>query len=136
MNQINRREALKTTAGVLLAGTGISVNRPSAAERADGSTSINAMHKPIKPPKLVLQDTVGIVSPASAFFTINEPAFQRGVAYLEKTGLHVQLAPHTLDQRQHLNPLAQRRPKDKSHFLSIRWFGCQCSSAAAGLGTD
>ena len=91
MNKINRREALKGTAGVLLAGTGISANRPSEAKGADGSTSINVMHKPIKPPKLVPQDTVGIVSPASAFFVINEPALQRGVAYLESTGLHLSL---------------------------------------------
>ena len=80
MNQINRREALKVTASALLAGTGISANRPSEAKGADNSTSTNAMHKLIKPPKLVPQDTVGIVSPASAFFTINEPAFR---------GLHI-----------------------------------------------
>ena len=112
MNKINRRDALKGTAGVLLAGTGISANPPSEAKYADDSTSINPMHKPIKPPKLVLQDTVGIVSPASAFFTINEPAFQRGVAYLEGAGLRVQVAPHTLDQQQQLNPPAQHRAED------------------------
>ena len=47
MNKINRREALKVTAGALLAGTGISANRLSAAKRVDDSTSINPMHKPI-----------------------------------------------------------------------------------------
>ena len=46
------------------------------------------MRKLIKPPKLISGDTVGIVSPASAFFPINESAFQRGIAYLEQTGLH------------------------------------------------
>ena len=133
-NQINRREALKTTAGVLLAGTGISVNRTSAAKRADGSTLTNAMHKPIKPPKLVPQDTVGIVSPASAFFTINEPAFQRGVAYLEKAGLHVQVAPHTLDQRQYLNPPAQRRAEDLNQmFADPKIKAIFCLSGGSGV---
>ena len=134
MNQINRREALKVTASVLLAGTGISANRPSAAKRADSSTSTNAMHKPIKPPKLVPQDTVGIVSPASAFFTINEPAFQRGVAYLEKAGLHVQLAPHTLDQRQYLNPPAQHRAEDLNQmFADPKIKAIFCLSGGSGV---
>ena len=118
MTKINRREALKGTAGVLLTGTGTSANRPSEAKYADDSTSINAMHKPIKPPKLVSQDTVGIVSPASAFFTIHESALQRGVAYLEGAGLRVQVAPHTLDQRQHLNPPAQHRAEDLNQMFA------------------
>ena len=67
------------------------------------------MRKLIKPPKLISGDTVGIVSPASAFFPINESAFQRSIAYLEKTGLHIQIAPHTRDQWKHLNPPAQHR---------------------------
>ena len=134
MNKINRREALKVTAGVLLAGTGISANRPSAAKRIDDSTSINAMHKPIKPPKLVAQDTVGIVSPASAFFAINEPAFQRGVAYLEKAGLHVQVAPHTLDQRQHLNPPVQHRAEDLNQmFADPKIKAIFCLSGGSGV---
>ncbi len=131
MNKINRREALKVTAGVLLGG---SANRPSAAGRADGSTSINAMHKPIKPPKLVPQDTVGIVSPASAFFTINEPAFQRGVAYLEGAGLRVQVAPHTLDQRQHLNPPTQHRAEDLNQmFADPKIKAIFCLSGGSGV---
>ncbi len=134
MNKINRREALKVTAGVLLAGAGISTNRPSAAKRADGSTSISAMHQPIKPPKLVTQDTVGIVSPASAFFTINEPAFQRGVAYLEQAGLRVQLAPHTLDQRQHLSPPAQHRAEDLNQmFADPKIKAIFCLSGGSGV---
>ena len=118
MSKINRREALKGTAGVLLAGTGISANRLSEAESAEGSTLHDAMRKPIRPPKLVPQDTVGIVSPASAFFTIHESALQRAVAHLEKAGLHVQLAPHTLDQRQHLNPPAQHRAEDLNQMFA------------------
>ncbi len=118
MNKINRREALKGTAGVLLAGTGISANHVLEAESADGSTARDAMHKLIKPPKLVPQDTVGIVSPASAFFTIHESALQRSVAHLEKAGLHVQLAPHTLDQRQHLNPPTQHRAEDLNQMFA------------------
>ena len=134
MNKINRREALKVTAGALLAGTGISVNRPSAAKYADGSTSINARHKPIKPPKLVPQDTVGIVSPASAFFTIHESALQRGVTYLEKTGLHVQLAPHTLDRRQHLNPPVQHRAEDLNQmFADPKIKAIFCLSGGSGV---
>ena len=115
---MNEIDALKVTAGVLLARPGISANRPSEAKRADGSTAINAMCKPIKPPKLVPQDTVGIVSPASSFSTINESAFQRGCAYLEKAGLHVQLAPHTLDQRQYLNSPAQHRAEDLNQTIA------------------
>ena len=134
MNKINRREALKVTAGALLAGTGISTNRPSAAKSADGSTSINAMHKPIKPPKLVPQDTVGIVSPASAFFTIHESALQRGVAYLEQAGLHVQLAPHTLDQRQYLNPPVQHRAEDLNQmFADPKIKAIFCLSGGSGV---
>ena len=134
MNKINRREALKVTAGALLAGAGISVNRPSAAKYADGSTSINAMHKPIKPPKLVPQDTVGIVSPASAFFTIHESALQRGVTYLEKTGLHVQLAPHMLDRRQHLNPPVQHRAEDLNQmFADPKIKAIFCLSGGSGV---
>ena len=118
MSKINRRQALKGTAGVLLAGTGISANRAPEAESVDGLTSHAAIHKPIKPPKLVTQDTVGIVSPASAFFTIHEPALRRGVGHLEKAGLHVHLAPHTLDQRQHLNPPAQHRAEDLNQMFA------------------
>ena len=134
MHKINRREALKVTAGALLAGAGISANRPSEAESADGSTSINAMHKPIKPPKLVPQDTVGIVSSASAFFPIHESALQRGIAYLEKVGLHVQIAPHTLDQRQHLNPPAQHRAKDLNQmFADPKIKAIFCLSGGSGV---
>ena len=134
MTKINRREALKLTAGVLLTGTGLSVSHPSAAQSADGSTSINAMHKPIKPPKLVLQDTVGIVSPASSFFTIHESALQRGVAYLESAGLHVQIASHTLDQRQHLNPPAQHRAEDLNQmFADPKIKAIFCLSGGSGV---
>ena len=118
VNKINRREALKVTAGALLAGTGISANRPSAAKPVDDSTSTNPMRKPIKPPKLMPQDTIGIVSPASAFFPAHESALQRGIAYLEKAGLRVQLAPHMLDQRQHLNPPAQHRAEDLNQMFA------------------
>ena len=134
MNKINRREALKVTAGALLAGTGISANRPLEAESADGSTSINAMHKPIKPPKLAPQDTVGIVSSASAFFPIHESALQRGVTYLEKVELRVQLAPHTLDQRQHLNPPAQHRAEDLNQmFADPKIKAIFCLSGGSGV---
>ena len=134
MNQINRREALKVTASVLLAGTGISANRPSEAKGADNSTSTNAMHKLIKPPKLAPQDTVGIVSPASAFFTINEPAFQRWIAYLEGAGLRVQVAPHTLDQRQHLNPPTQHRAEDLNQmFADPKIKAIFCLSGGSGV---
>lgn len=92
------------------------------------------MHKPIKPPKLVPQDTVGIVSPASAFFTINESAFERGVAYLEKARLHVQVAPHTLDQRQHLNPPAQHRAEDLNQmFVDPKIKAIFCLSGGSGV---
>ena len=76
------------------------------------------MRKPIKPPKLMPQDTIGIVSPASAFFPAHESALQRGIAYLEKAGLRVQLAPHMLDQRQHLNPPAQHRAEDLNQMFA------------------
>ena len=128
MNQINRREALKVTAGALLAGSGISANR------ADGSTSMPPMPKPTNPPKLVTQDTVGIVSPASAFFTIHESALQRGVAYLEGAGLHVQVAPHTLDQRQHLNLPAQHRAEDLNQmFADPKIRAIFCLSGGSGV---
>ena len=134
MNQINRREALKATAGVLLAGTGISANRSSEAKNADGSPSINAMHKPIKPPKLAPQDTVGIVSPAMSFFTLHKSALQRGVAYLEGAGLRVQVAPHTLDQRQHLNPPAQHRAEDLNQmFADPKIKAIFCLSGGSGV---
>jgi muramoyltetrapeptide carboxypeptidase len=134
VHKINRRDALKVTAGALLAGTGISVSHPSAAQSVDGSTSINPMHEPIKPPKLVPQDTVGIVSPASSFFPIHESALQRGVAYLEKAGLHVQLAPHTLDQRQHLNPPAQHRAEDLNQmFADPKIKAIFCLSGGSGV---
>ena len=133
MNKINRRDALKVAAGALLAGTGIPANRP-AAKRADDSTSINPMHKPIKPPKLAPQDTVGIVSPAMSFFTIHESALQRGVTYLEQAGLHVQIAPHTLDQRQHLNPPAQHRAEDLNQmFADPKIKAIFCLSGGSGV---
>ena len=134
MNKINRREVLKVTAGALLAGTRIPANRPAAAKRADDSTSINPMHKPIKPPRLVPQDTIGIVSPAMSFFTTHESALQRGVAYLEKAGLHVQIAPHTLDQRQHLNPPAQHRAEDLNQmFADPKIKAIFCLSGGSGV---
>ena len=134
MNKISRREALRVTAGALLAGAGISVPPPSAAKSADGSTSINAMPKPIKPAKLVPQDTVGIVSPAMSFFPIHESALQRGVAYLEKIGLRVQLAPHTLDQRQYLNPPARHRADDLNQMFADRKIkAIFCLSGGSGV---
>ena len=134
MNKINRRQALKATAGALLAGTGISANCSSEAESADGSTSLNAMRKLIKPPKLAPQDTVGVVSPASAFFMIHESALQRAVAHLEKAGLQVQLAPHTLDQRQHLNPPAQHRVEDLNQmFADPKIKAIFCLSGGSGV---
>ena len=134
MNKISRREALKGTAGALLAGTGISANPLSAAKRIDDSTSINSMHKPIKPPKLIPQDTVGIVSPAMSFFPIHESALQRGVAYLEKVGLRVQIAPHTLDQRKHLNPPAQHRAEDLNQiFADPKIKAIFCLSGGSGV---
>ena len=134
MHKINRREALKVTAGALLAGTGIPVSHPSAVQSTDGSTSINPMREPIKPPKLVPQDTVGIVSPASSFFPIHESALQWGVAYLEKAGLHVQLTPHTLKQRQHLNPPAQHRAEDLNQmFIDPKIKAIFCLSGGSGV---
>ena len=134
MDKINRREALKGTAGVLLTGAGISANRAPEAEGADGSTSHDTMRKLIKPPKLASQDTVGIVSPASSFFPVHESALQRGVAYLEKIGLHVQLAPHTLDQRQHLNPPAQHRAEDLNQmFADPKIKAIFCLSGGSGV---
>ena len=134
MNKINRRQALKGTAGVLLAGAGISANRAPEAESADGSTSHDTMRKLIKPPKLASQDTVGIVSPASSFFPVHESALQRGVAYLEKAGLRVQVAPHTLDQRQHLNPPTQHRAEDLNQmFADPKIKAIFCLSGGSGV---
>ena len=134
MNKINRRDVLKVTAGALLAGTGISANDLSAAQRIDGSDSISPMPKPIKPPKLAPQDTVGIVSPAMSFFTVHESALQRGIAYLESAGLHVQLAPHMLDQRQHLNPPAQHRAEDLNQmFADPKIKAIFCLSGGSGV---
>ena len=134
MNKINRREALKVTAGTLLAGTGIAANRPSEAKRVQDSTSINPTRKPIKPPKLAAQDIVGIVSPAMSFFTVHESALQRGVAYLEGAGLHVQLAPHALDQRQHLNPPSQHRAEDLNQmFADPKIKAIFCLSGGSGV---
>ena len=134
MHKIDRREALKETAGVLLGGAGIFANRTSEARREEGSTSNHAMHKPIRPPKLVPQDTVGIVSPASAFFPIHESALQRAVAHLEKAGLRVRVAPHTLDQREHLNPPAQRRAEDLNQmFADPKIKAIFCLSGGSGV---
>ena len=134
MHKINRREALKATAGAFLVGTELTANRPSEAKTADRSTSFNARHKPIKPPKLISQDTVGIVSPASAFFPIHEPTLQRAVAYLEGRGLQVQIAPHTLDQRQHLNPPAQHRADDLDQmFAAPKIKAIFCLSGGSGV---
>ncbi len=117
--EISRREALKIAAGALLSGSGISADWFTLVARSDGETlKKDSMSKVIKPPKLVRGDTVGIVSPASAFFPILESAFQRGIAYLEKIGLHVQLASHTLDQREHLNPPAQHRADDLNQMFA------------------
>lgn len=134
MDKINRRDVLKGTAGVLLAGAGIFANRAPEAESADGSTSQDTMRKPIKPPKLASQDTVGIVSPASAFFPVHESALQRGIAFLEQVGLHVQLAPHTLDQRQHLNPPVQHRSEDLNQmFTDPKIKAIFCLSGGSGV---
>ena len=76
------------------------------------------MLKPIKPPKLTTGDTVGIVSPASAYFPTHESSLQLGTAYLEEFGLHVQIAPHTLDQREHLNPPPQHRADDLNQMFA------------------
>ncbi|MDE2809764.1 MAG: LD-carboxypeptidase [Gemmatimonadota bacterium] len=118
MNKITRREVLKIAAGAVFVGSGISANCSSLVARSDDETSKDSMRKLIKPPKLISGDTVGIASPASAFFPINESAFQRGIAYLEKTGLHVQIAPHTRDQRKHLNPPAQHRADDLNQMFA------------------
>ncbi len=134
MDKINRRQVLKVAAGTLLAGAGISANRAPEAESADGSTSHDTMRELIKPPKLASQDTVGIVSPASAFFPIHESALQRGVAFLEQVGLRVQVAPHTLDQRQHLNPPTQHRAEDLNQmFADPKIKAIFCLSGGSGV---
>ncbi len=76
------------------------------------------MLKPIKPPKLTRGDTVGIVSPASAYFPAHASGLQQGAAYLEELGLHIQIAPHTLDQREHLNPPPQHRAEDLNQMFA------------------
>lgn len=115
--EITRREALKIAAGLTIVGSGISANWLTLVAHSDDETSKNSMRRVIKPPKLAPGDTVGIVSPASAFFPIHETAVQRGIAYLEKIGLHIQFAPHTRDQREHLNPPAQHRADDISQMF-------------------
>jgi muramoyltetrapeptide carboxypeptidase LdcA involved in peptidoglycan recycling len=70
------------------------------------------MNPIIKPPKLKPGDTVGIASPAASWFPTLETFFQRGVAYLQRLGLHVRIAKHALRQCDHLNILAQQRADD------------------------
>lgn len=118
MPKITRRKVLKVAASGFLGATGLSMNRPLAAKPINDSILRNSMRKPIKPPKLTTGDTVGIVSPASAFFPTHESNLQRSIAYLEKIGLHIQIAPHALDQRQHLNPPPQHRADDLNQMFA------------------
>lgn len=92
------------------------------------------MENTIKPPKLGAGDTVGIVSPASAYYPLHDRAFERGIAYLEKIGLHVKIAPHTRDQRQHLNPPAQYRADDLNQMFAdsdVNAIICLCGGSGA-----
>ena len=118
MPKVTRRKVLKVAASGFLGATGLSMNRPLAVKPINDSTLRNSMRKPIKPPKLTPGDTVGIVSPASAFFPTHQSNLQRSIAYLEKTGLRVQIAPRTLDQRQHLNPPPQHRADDLNQMFA------------------
>ena len=115
---MTRREVLKIAASGFLGAAGISMNRPLAAKPTHDSTPRNSMPKPIKPPKLSIGDTVGIVSPASSFFPTHESRLQRGIAYLEEFGLRVQIGPHTRDQREHLNPPPQHRAEDLNEMFA------------------
>jgi muramoyltetrapeptide carboxypeptidase len=67
------------------------------------------MRDVIRPPRLAQGDTVGVVSPAAAFSPVNEQAFRRGVASLERLGLRVHVAEHALQEHPYdLPPAAQR----------------------------
>ena len=132
--RVTRREVLKTAISSVLVGSGIFANRSIVAATNDSDTHNESMNTTIKPPRLGAGDTVGIVSPASAYYPIHDRAFERGITYLEKTGLHVKIAPHTRDQRQHLNPSPQDRADDLNQMFAdsdVSAIICLCGGSGA-----
>jgi muramoyltetrapeptide carboxypeptidase len=66
----------------------------------------------IKPRRLRPGDTIGVVSPASAYFPALDHHLKRGIHYLESLDLKVQMGAHALEENPHINPPAQRRADD------------------------
>ena len=134
MSKFTRREVLKTAISSTLVGSGIIANRSIVAATDGSDSQYDPMNPTIKPPKLGAGDTVGIVSPASAYYPIHDRAFKRGIAHLKKIGLRVKTAPHTRDQRQHLNPPAHDRADDLNQMFAdsdVNAIICLCGGSGA-----
>jgi len=73
--------------------------------------------KTIKPPRLQLGDTVGIVSPAWGGAGAFPHRTQQGVKHLESLGFEVKIAPHALNQRGYVSDTPRNRADDIHHMV-------------------
>ena len=66
----------------------------------------------IKPPRLRLGDTVGILSPSWGGAGAHPHRVERGVKHLESLGFKVKIGPHALNQRGFVSDTAENRASD------------------------
>ena len=66
----------------------------------------------IKPPRLRVGDTVGIVSPSWGGAGAHPHRVERGVRHLESLGFKVKIGPHALNQRGFVSDTAENRASD------------------------
>ena len=72
----------------------------------------NGTQGTIKPPRLRLGDTIGIVSPSWGGAGAYPHRVERGVKHLESLGFKVKIAPHALNQRGSVSDTAENRVSD------------------------
>lgn len=66
----------------------------------------------IKPPRLRIGDTVGIISPSWYGGGAYQHRIDRGVRHLESLGFQVRLAPHALNSRRYVSDTPENRAAD------------------------
>ncbi|MCE2494605.1 MAG: LD-carboxypeptidase [Alphaproteobacteria bacterium] len=70
------------------------------------------MQRIIKPPRLKLGDTIGIVSPSWGGAGMFPHRVETGVKYLESLGFKVRIAPHALNQHGFVSDTVENRVSD------------------------
>lgn len=83
----------------------------------------------IKPPKLMIGDTVGIVAPASAIYPAMESYLHLGIMNLLRLGLKIKFAEHALKYESELSNSASQRADDLNSMFGdpeVKAILCLC----------